>query len=90
MIRVDLSIILDGKFFYVDGIDGAEKDYRFAAAVILKITYGHDILSVNDLFIRLGQYLQLVQSTRLSFWFHISGARRNINGRSWFSSCELG
>jgi hypothetical protein len=42
-------------FFYVDAIGAAERVCRFAAAVILKITYGHDILSVDDLFIRLGQ-----------------------------------
>ncbi|KAF9526217.1 cytochrome P450 [Crepidotus variabilis] len=28
---------------------------RYAAAVILKITYGHDICSVNDLFVKLAQ-----------------------------------
>lgn len=30
------------------------EDNSFAAAIILKITYGHDIFSVDDLFIRLG------------------------------------
>ena len=31
--------------------------HRYAAATILKITYGYDILSVDDLFVRLGRSL---------------------------------
>lgn len=33
--------------------------HRYAAATILKITYGYDILSVDDLFVRLGRFIAI-------------------------------
>lgn len=52
-----LSIISDGlQRFKLDRQNYYNPDvHRYAAATILKITYGHDILSVDDLFVRLGR-----------------------------------
>jgi len=54
MIRIDSLTILGGTSHYVVCIGIITEDNSFAAAIVLKITYGHDIFSVDDLFIRLG------------------------------------
>jgi hypothetical protein len=54
-----LSIISDGlRRFKFDRQTYNQDIHRYAAATILKITYGYDILSVDDLFVRLGQSLR--------------------------------
>jgi hypothetical protein len=52
------SIISDGlQRFKLDRQTNNPAVHRYAAATILKITYGHDIISVDDLFVRLGRSL---------------------------------
>jgi hypothetical protein len=52
------SIISDGlQRFKLDRPTNNPVVHRYAAATILKITYGHDIISVDDLFVRLGRSL---------------------------------
>ena len=53
-----LSIISDGlQRFKLDRQTNNRDGHRYAAATILKITYGYDIHSVDDLYVRLGWWL---------------------------------
>ena len=64
--------------------------HRYAAATILKITYGYDILSVDDLFVRLGWSLPC-------FWVNLhleppfrSGTCWNFDSGIGVPCCQLG
>ncbi|CAA7262652.1 unnamed protein product [Cyclocybe aegerita] len=53
LIEKEILVLLDHMLSNPE--DFVDHYRRFAAATILKITYGHDILSVDDLFVRLAE-----------------------------------
>lgn len=63
---------------------------RFSAATILEIAYGHNVKSVDDHFVQLGQYFHWKCYETWLYVYHISWTSRHSYCDCWNACCNSG